>query len=157
MSVVTEVFPVGTLSGSSPERAAACRRPALPGCPQLRLVSPAVSTAVPTPAPAGRGDRSPEPGTLRLTRRGVVVLWAATGALAAAMLLIAHVSAGARGRPASGVRPGAAVTVQPGDTLWAVATSIAPDEDPRLVLDKLRRINHLTRVAIAPGQILHLH
>ena len=31
--------------------------------------------------------------------------------------------------------------VQPGDTLWSIATDIAPDDDPRAVVDALREAN----------------
>jgi Tfp pilus assembly protein FimV len=31
--------------------------------------------------------------------------------------------------------------VQPGDTLWSIATEVAPDEDPRVVVDALRAAN----------------
>lgn len=31
--------------------------------------------------------------------------------------------------------------VQPGDTLWSIANEIAPDDDPRIVVDALRESN----------------
>jgi hypothetical protein len=31
--------------------------------------------------------------------------------------------------------------VQPGDTLWSIALQIAPDSDPRAVVDRLRELN----------------
>ena len=31
--------------------------------------------------------------------------------------------------------------VQPGDTLWTIATEVAPDRDPRAVVDALRSAN----------------
>jgi LysM domain len=36
---------------------------------------------------------------------------------------------------------GEAYIVQPGDTLWSIATEVAPDEDPRVVVDALRAAN----------------
>jgi LysM domain len=43
------------------------------------------------------------------------------------------------------VRPvpvaGHTYVVQPGDTLWSIAAEIAPDEDPRVVVDALRAAN----------------
>jgi LysM domain len=36
---------------------------------------------------------------------------------------------------------GEAYVVQPGDTLWSIATEVAPDEDPRVVVDALRAAN----------------
>jgi Tfp pilus assembly protein FimV len=42
-----------------------------------------------------------------------------------------------------GSRPvaGQVYVVQPGDTLWSIAERIAPDRDPRPVVDALRRAN----------------
>jgi hypothetical protein len=43
------------------------------------------------------------------------------------------------------VRPvpvaGHSYVVQPGDTLWSIAAEIAPEEDPRVVVDALRAAN----------------
>ena len=42
-----------------------------------------------------------------------------------------------RARPVAGQE----YVVQPGDTLWSIATEIAPDRDPRAVVDALRDAN----------------
>ena len=34
-----------------------------------------------------------------------------------------------------------AYVVRPGDTLWTIAAEIAPDDDPRAVVDALREAN----------------
>ncbi|HZM32439.1 MAG TPA: LysM domain-containing protein [Acidimicrobiales bacterium] len=36
---------------------------------------------------------------------------------------------------------GQVYVVQPGDTLWSIAAEIAPDRDPRAVVDALREAN----------------
>ena len=40
-----------------------------------------------------------------------------------------------------GLVAGHEYVVQPGDTLWSIATEIAPDRDPRAVVDALREAN----------------
>jgi Tfp pilus assembly protein FimV len=37
--------------------------------------------------------------------------------------------------------PGSEYVVQPGDTLWSIAARLAPDDDPRAVVDALRAAN----------------
>jgi LysM repeat protein len=46
------------------------------------------------------------------------------------------------------------VTVSEGDTLWSIASHIAPQRDPRTVVATLERINHLTDPLLQPGQVL---
>ena len=96
-------------------------------------------------------DESAAP--LRLTRRGVVVLGAAVAALAAALLWLA-----ARSAPAGVSAPPAThvVTVQSGDTLWSIASRVAPQRDPRAEVDALQRANHLSAAALSPGQTLRV-
>jgi LysM repeat protein len=53
--------------------------------------------------------------------------------------------------PAAPVSPGV-VTVQPGDTLWAIATRVAPNADPQAEVDRLMRVNHLRDAGLVPGQ-----
>jgi hypothetical protein len=37
---------------------------------------------------------------------------------------------------------GTATVVRPGDSLWSVAQRLAPDDDPRIVVDELRAARH---------------
>lgn len=47
--------------------------------------------------------------------------------------------------------------VQPGDTLWAIATDIAdPGDDVRAVIHDVRRLNGLSSSGLAVGQTLLL-
>ena len=48
------------------------------------------------------------------------------------------------------------ITVQPGESLWAVARRIAPQHDPRDVVAQLRRLNDLTGSQLQVGQQLLL-
>lgn len=45
--------------------------------------------------------------------------------------------------------------VLPGDTLWAIASSVAsPEEDVRVVIASIRRMNSLETSSLAAGQVL---
>jgi LysM repeat protein len=46
--------------------------------------------------------------------------------------------------------------VQPGDTLWSIASRLAPTRDPRAEVLDLQKINHLSGVDVFPGQVLHV-
>ncbi|HHT91052.1 MAG: LysM peptidoglycan-binding domain-containing protein [Bacillota bacterium] len=46
------------------------------------------------------------------------------------------------------------VAVQPGDTLWSIAKSQVPNEDPRDVVGLMRELNQLDSADIFPGQVL---
>jgi hypothetical protein len=46
------------------------------------------------------------------------------------------------------------VTVLHGDTLWSIARQIAPDVDPRRVIDQIRQQNHLPSSGLIAGQEL---
>lgn len=111
-------------------------------------------TTVRTAAPRPAAHRQTVHRT-RLTRRGRVVL-----VLLGALLLLAAVSVGRAGsQAATAVDNGPALqqtTVQPGETLWAVAQRIAPKNDPREVVAQIRRINHLQSAALLAGQQLLL-
>jgi nucleoid-associated protein YgaU len=48
------------------------------------------------------------------------------------------------------------VVVQPGDTLWSIARSVADDRDVREVIHSIRQANGLESGDIAPGQVLQL-
>jgi LysM repeat protein len=49
-----------------------------------------------------------------------------------------------------------AVTVQSGDTLWSIASRVAPQRDPRAEVVALQRANHLLDTQLAPGQTLRV-
>ncbi|HET6818860.1 MAG TPA: LysM peptidoglycan-binding domain-containing protein [Mycobacteriales bacterium] len=92
-------------------------------------------------------------GHVRLTRRGRL-------AVVLSMLTFLVVGFSATGHVASqaaaptGVEHARTVTVQPGETLWAVAVRIAPHADPRLVVARIAQINHLAGAEVFAGQQL---
>jgi nucleoid-associated protein YgaU len=109
---------------------------------------------------AGRSTtRDPErvPAPLRLTRRGrrvVAGLSVAIGLSIAAGTVVTIELGGADG----GLRLAGAstVVVEPGDTLWDIARSVAPDEDARAVVDAIVELNGLDSVDLMPGAELQL-
>jgi Tfp pilus assembly protein FimV len=101
--------------------------------------------------PAHVGGAAP----LRLTRRGVVVLALAVALLGLGLVWLARASAPRPAGPAASAPH--AVTVQAGDTLWSIASRVAPDRDPRAEVAELQQRNHLTSVALTPGQVLRVH
>ncbi|ALJ21018.1 LysM peptidoglycan-binding domain-containing protein [Microbacterium sp. No. 7] len=96
---------------------------------------------------------------LRLTTRGRRVLVALASAPVVVAVSIAMLSGG--GAVASSERPAdpasfETVTVQPGDTLWSLAGEIAPDADPRDVIDAIMRLNALSSARLDVGQSIAL-
>ena len=50
--------------------------------------------------------------------------------------------------------PTVSVTVQPGESLWAIAGSVAPERDPRDVVADIVQLNNLDAARVMPGQQL---
>lgn len=126
--------------------------PATPApAPSLRQAAQRTDRIYPVreAAPLGETLRSAAP--LRLTRRGYVVVGLAVAVLTSGLLWLAHLSA-----PAQPVTPAdaAVVTVHDGDSLWSIASRIAPRRDPRTVVATIERVNHLTSPVLQPGQVL---
>jgi nucleoid-associated protein YgaU len=93
---------------------------------------------------------------LRLTRRArrvAVVLALASGVAVGSWLgpLLSH--GGEGDLRLAGVE---SVVVQPGDTLWSIATSLGGDGDVRAVVDEIQELNDLNGAALVPGQTLLL-
>jgi hypothetical protein len=94
---------------------------------------------------------------LRLTPRGhaalrAIVVLALAGLMTAAALLMAHRADAADG-------PGRAVVVKhhvvlPGETLWGIASELAPGADPRDTITSIVEFNALQSSAVHAGQDL---
>lgn len=130
MSVATALAPEVYI----PERARTVR----PDATVLTLHAPAPSSVAPP---------------LRLTRRGALVLTGLVALVALAVVGLAVLSAPS-GPPARTAPVPAVVTVHAGDTLWSIASRVAPDADPRAEVAALQRLNGLSGVALRPGQQL---
>ena len=85
---------------------------------------------------------APQSTVLRLTRRGrVAVLLAAL--LTMAVLVVALGSSTTATGDAGDPMPTQTVTVQPGDTLWKLASEANPNGDIRQTVDDIMRLNSL--------------
>jgi hypothetical protein len=126
----------------------------VPNGPARRdLVQPSATVTVLCPPADTRSTAA-----IRLTRRGVLVLSFAVAVLGLALVWLAAFSApaAAPGSASGAAGAGREVTVRAGDTLWSIATRVAPSRDPRVEVAALQRVNGLRGSDVAPGQILRL-
>lgn len=92
---------------------------------------------------------------LRITRRGRAVLATILIAPLLAMgLAFAMGSAAATATGEVSLADFDYVTVEPGQSLWQVAESIAPGADPRDVVSDVMRLNGLESSVVHPGERL---
>jgi LysM repeat protein len=95
------------------------------------------------PGRRARRQRSPWPARLRNS----AVLAGAVLALSLGLAKVAE--GGAQGAYAT-------VTVQPGDTLWAIASSRYPGSDVRDKVWQIEQANHLAGKTLQPGETLQV-
>jgi LysM repeat protein len=108
------------------------------------------------PTAARRQPAAPVPAARpRLTRRGRLTVLLVLAALLFTAFSLGRAASEASSEPVATVEL-EQITVQPGDTLWAVASRIAPQHDPREVIDEIRRLNELSTVELRAGQQLLL-
>ena len=93
---------------------------------------------------------APQATIVRLTRRGrIAVLLAAL--LTMAVLVVALGSSTTATGEAGDPVPTQTVTVQPGDTLWKLATDANPNGDIRQTVDDIMRLNSLPTAHLPMG------
>jgi len=78
------------------------------------------------------------------------------GVAVAALVGMALISHASPDRVAVGTPSGGSVVVQPGETLWDVASRAEPQADPRTAVADLEQRNRLRTVVVHPGQRLSL-
>ena len=100
-----------------------------------------------------RARTAPTAGVLRLTRRGRAVLLFVLVLLTLAAFSLGRASTSTASSASVAVRQ--EIVVQPGETLWAIARRVAPDADPRVVVERLRELNGL-QGSLQAGQRLVL-
>ncbi|MCC2661621.1 MAG: hypothetical protein K0R37_2395 [Arthrobacter sp.] len=98
---------------------------------------------------------------LRLTRRGRFVFIGVPLILLAALILSfsGFLNAPAKAAESAAglsLTPTVTVTVQPGESLWAIAASVAPERDPRDVVTDIIQLNNLEAARVVPGQALFI-
>jgi hypothetical protein len=94
----------------------------------------------------------PRPCSLRLTRRGRLVVLGAGLVAALGLGAVAASSVLAD----SGPEPTRVVHVQPGQTLWSIASSVDDGGDVRSTMARLERLNHLDSASLQVGQTLRV-
>lgn len=114
-----------------------------------------MSTAVLSTSTAPARVAASPASHLRLTRRGravVTALIAAPLTIGAALLVLNG------GMAEATVENSSAgfeyVSVEPGESLWQLAQSLAPGADPREVISDITHLNQLESVEVQPGQRL---
>ena len=111
-------------------------------------------------ASTGHGQRIKQ-GPLRLTRRGRFVFIGVPLILLAALILSfsGFLNAPAKAAESAAglsLTPAVTVTVQPGESLWAIAEAVAPERDPRDVVTDIIQLNNLAAARVVPGQALFI-
>ncbi|MET3962784.1 Tfp pilus assembly protein FimV [Marmoricola sp. OAE513] len=102
---------------------------------------------------AAQTPRLTRNSTVRLTRRGRIVVLLA--ALAAAVVVMVSLSGWATASLDSGTQePVRTVEVQPGDTLYAIAGEIAGPGEVRDMVHRIKELNSLSGSGLTVGQKL---
>lgn len=106
-----------------------------------------------TPASPALRSTGPATSSVRLTRRGrLVVLALALLAVLAVGVLLASGSV-ATGEPGT-AEPTEIVVVGAGDTLWDIASDLSDDGDVRAMIDRIEKLNALDSGMVVVGQQL---
>jgi LysM domain len=112
------------------------------------------------PAPTGVSRAGQSATRMRLTRRGrlVVAALVVAGVTVAALLITMLVPGGAQATNSGQARAGFQglhqIVVQPGQTLWSIASTAEPSADPRTVIQEIMTANALAGPTVTAGQLL---
>jgi nucleoid-associated protein YgaU len=156
--------PLAHPSRRSPSRVGVCRPPAapaaVPASPSRRPVAPRPEGRLADPDGRARVGARPLPDRsqrtrLRLTRRArrLAVVMALASGVAVGSWLGPLVAGGGDGLRLAGE---SSVVVQPGDTLWSIASAVDGGGDVRAVIDEIQALNGLRGAELVPGQTLVL-
>ena len=106
--------------------------------------------------PAARVAARPEPrGEMRLTRRGRFVVFVAALLLVLGAALFLGATSVATD-DAGTDQPTEAVMIGEGDTLWAIASDLAPDGEVREMVATIKELNALDSAMLVAGQTLYV-
>ena len=114
--------------------------------------------------PAPRADRARTletltPGHIRLTRRGRLALLCVAVMCMLFGFSIGNLVSFGSSAPSYPTTPSAGsqtIVVQPGQTLWGIATQAAPHADPRATVQRIIDLNHLAGTNLQVGESLAL-
>lgn len=96
---------------------------------------------------------APAPASVRLTRRGRVVVLAAFVAMLFAVLAVFGGYSAATGEAGEPVET-RTVMVREGDTLWGIASQVAEPGEVREMVYRIQELNSLPSAGLAEGQRL---
>jgi hypothetical protein len=116
----------------------------------------AARSAASAARPAAVVDQRSVAVAVRLTARGRLAVALAAVVVALGIAIGAWFGAAGAGESPAATPLPAQIVVHDGDTLWSIATVVAPSRDPRATVDELRRINGLGSADLAAGQVLRL-
>jgi hypothetical protein len=166
---IEQPFDLEATMATTPARTRAASRPEMPGAgpftheaprraTHLRLVATSEPPGL-APARTMSDARSPSrrQPPLRLTRRGRLVLRSLVVLVMLALMAGAALTMARGADAADGPARTVAVAhhvVLPGETLWGIATSVAPHADPRDTIARILEFNTLTSSGVHAGQIL---
>jgi len=91
---------------------------------------------------------------LRLTARGRAVLLAVIAIPVAGVIAAAALNGGAATATLEAGEPVSVIAVPSGESLWSIAELLAPEADPREVIDDIVRFNRLPSADVQAGQAL---
>jgi nucleoid-associated protein YgaU len=120
--------------------------------PRPRLVHPAR-----TLPPAGRRSAEPEiePSALQLTRRGRAVLTTLSVLIFGAAIAVLGLRVAGALEPEPQFTRTVQVQVGAGDTLWSIAQTTNPSDNPAAIVEQIADLNNLRTAAdVVPGQTL---
>ncbi|MCU1597451.1 MAG: hypothetical protein JWQ47_1190 [Glaciihabitans sp.] len=92
---------------------------------------------------------------LRMTKRGRAVLLMIVAAPVVVLALFFGINAGGATATTSST-PLQTITMPAGESLWQVATEIAPKADPRDFIADVVSVNQLSSTNVQPGQTLEI-
>jgi hypothetical protein len=104
--------------------------------------------------------RRQESAPLRLTRRGRLVVGVFAVLLATVALSVIATAAAGRAQASNHGRDGAGyqgmhqIVVQPGETLWTIASQAEPSADPRQVIAEIMTVNSMSSTVVQAGELL---
>lgn len=102
------------------------------------------------------GEVAPVRSPLRLTARGRRLFLSLAVASGVGLAALVHGALASDGGGRLHLAGQDSVVVRPGDTLWSIASSVAGDEDVRVVVAEIRQSNGLHGSDLVPGEVLRL-
>ncbi len=108
----------------------------------------------PAAGPAVRAAVRPRRSTVRLTRRGRVVVVVAALLVAFAIGVFVTAAGSVATQSPGTPEPTRIVQVHSGDTLWGIASELADDGDVRSMMEQIERLNALDSSVLQAGQRL---